>query len=167
MVGGTLTKVVSGYQSTNPRKFRRRIRRRWRQGKLKFRNLVPSFGTGIPESIVMKMKYTAVLSYNSITTSPFYHFFKINDLYDPDQTGVGHQPYYFDQISNLWARYTVYGCKMDIRTVATVGNPAVIMKGQRDVTPVGTADLAMERPDTKYVLMTSAGIVTGKQKQYT
>ena len=46
---------------------------------------------------------------------------------------------------------------MDIRTVATVGNPAVIMKGQRDVTPVGTADLAMERPDTKYVLMTSGG----------
>ena len=36
----------------------------------------------------------------------------MNSLFDPDQTGTGHQPYYFDQFAALYNRYTVLGSKL-------------------------------------------------------
>jgi len=37
--------------------------------------------------------------------------FRINSMHDPDQTGVGHQPYQWDQINPMYGRYIIYGCK--------------------------------------------------------
>lgn len=33
---------------------------------------------------------------------------RLNSLYDPDLTGVGHQPYYYDQITQVYGKYKVY-----------------------------------------------------------
>ena len=35
-------------------------------------------------------------------------YMRMNSLFDPDQTGTGHQPYYFDQFAALYNRYTVF-----------------------------------------------------------
>lgn len=40
--------------------------------------------------------------------------FRANDLYDPDYTGVGHQPYGFDQLMTLYSHYTVLGSKIKV-----------------------------------------------------
>lgn len=34
--------------------------------------------------------------------------FRLNSLYDPDLTGAGHQPYYFDQLTGQYTGYRVY-----------------------------------------------------------
>ena len=36
----------------------------------------------------------------------------MNSLFDPDFTGTGHQPYYFDQFATIYQRYTVIGSKL-------------------------------------------------------
>jgi hypothetical protein len=41
--------------------------------------------------------------------------FRVNGLYDPDVTGTGSQPAYFDQWSALYKRYRVLGCWIDAR----------------------------------------------------
>jgi hypothetical protein len=40
--------------------------------------------------------------------------FRLNSLYDPDYTGAGHQPYFFDQIAGIYNRYRVNACTVDI-----------------------------------------------------
>jgi hypothetical protein len=44
----------------------------------------------------------------------------INSLFDPNKTGVGHQPYQYDQIKNLYTNYRVYDCEYDI----SISNPS-------------------------------------------
>lgn len=36
--------------------------------------------------------------------------FALNDLFDPDITGAGHQPYGYDQIAQLYKKYRVFQC---------------------------------------------------------
>ncbi len=38
----------------------------------------------------------------------------INSVFDPDQSGVGHQPRYFDQLAGLYNRYRVLAAHFDV-----------------------------------------------------
>jgi len=40
--------------------------------------------------------------------------FSMNSLFDPDFTGTGGQPEFFDQLSTLYNRYRVYGCAIKV-----------------------------------------------------
>ncbi len=42
------------------------------------------------------------------------HFFRANDVYDPDATGVGHQPIGFDQAMLFWEQFAVFGSKITV-----------------------------------------------------
>ncbi len=42
------------------------------------------------------------------------HVFSGNSIFDPDVTGVGSQPYYFDQLAAIYGDYLVYGSKITI-----------------------------------------------------
>lgn len=143
--------------------FKRRARRprRWRKrgmARRNFRVSRPSLGSGIPNAVIMKHKYSdnfgAPIS-STINTAIFH----LNSLYDPYQTGVGHQPYYFDQLAALYNKYTVFGVKVDL--VASCGGAntqcMIGMKAQRDTTAlVNIGDLA-ERPGAKWTILNSQG----------
>lgn len=40
--------------------------------------------------------------------------FSLNGMYDPNISGVGHQPYLFDEMNALYNKYTVLGCKVTV-----------------------------------------------------
>jgi hypothetical protein len=40
---------------------------------------------------------------------------RLNSLFDPNSTGVGHQPYGFDQLALLYAKYRVLTCHVELR----------------------------------------------------
>lgn len=42
------------------------------------------------------------------------NIYRLNSLFDPDETGVGHQPYGFDQVATLYKRYKVNGCLVEV-----------------------------------------------------
>lgn len=46
--------------------------------------------------------------------APTYYQFRTNSLFDPNLTGIGHQPLGFDQISALFERYCVTQCEYRI-----------------------------------------------------
>lgn len=59
--------------------------------------------------------------------------FRLNSLYDPDYTGVGDQPKYFDQMSLIYLRYIVYKVDVTLQFApvgaaddAEGGNPTLI-----------------------------------------
>lgn len=40
--------------------------------------------------------------------------FRLNSIFDPDLTGVGHQPYGYDQLSGIYGHYKVLRCRVNI-----------------------------------------------------
>ncbi len=77
----------------------------------------------------MALKFKATLLYtDEINLDPgvagvaAYHSFRANDCFDPDETGVGHQPRGFDQIIPMYEHFTVIGSKMKATFMATVIN---------------------------------------------
>jgi len=43
--------------------------------------------------------------------------FALNGMYDPNISGTGHQPLFFDQMTALYNHYTVIGCKAIVEVV--------------------------------------------------
>lgn len=65
-------------------------------------------------SELVQLKYTDTISLSpaaSDSTSTNYQF-SFNNLYDPDYSGSGHQPMYFDNFSQVWGRYCVRFAKI-------------------------------------------------------
>ncbi len=42
------------------------------------------------------------------------HYFRANDVFDPDATGVGHQPVGFDQAMLFWEQFAVFSSKITV-----------------------------------------------------
>ncbi len=45
------------------------------------------------------------------------YLFRCNSIFDPNQSGTGHQPMGHDQYANFYKRYTVVGSKITVRFV--------------------------------------------------
>jgi uncharacterized membrane protein len=61
--------------------------------------------------------YAEQFSLNSATLSSLFgseKSFRLNDLFDPDFTGVGHQPFGFDQIKQFYKRFIVDRCAVEV-----------------------------------------------------
>lgn len=93
------------------------------------RNLTSvNLGVGFPKRVVCTLKYAG---YRDLTSSTGLHNtyrFSCNGLYDPDITGTGHQPMYFDNLLSIYDHYTVIGSKMVLKVVpksATQGPGAI------------------------------------------
>lgn len=91
------------------RKSKRRYRRRRRYWPRPTKSLQR---TGFAKSALVKLRYTTTLSLNPGAGTPGTNVFSANGLYDPDITGVGHQPMSFDQWMTFYDHYTVLGSKI-------------------------------------------------------
>ena len=58
---------------------------------------------GVPNSINVRLRYSDVITLTSTAGSLSKHVFRSNSLFDPDFTGVGHQPMYYDQLGALYS----------------------------------------------------------------
>lgn len=107
---------------SKPRKglSRRKIRRRInRKKQVRNRTSVP-VGLGFPKRMVMTHKYVDQFTLNTgVNGQTQYYHINCNSLYDPNSSGAGHQPLYFDQMSAIYDHYTVIGSKIRIRAVKT------------------------------------------------
>ena len=91
-------------------------------------------------------------------------YMRMNSLFDPDQTGTGHQPYYFDQFAALYNRYTVLGSKANCRVqfaaqcdaTAQPSGPAVIgVIGDDSASTTTTVSTLLESNSCKHTLLGS------------
>lgn len=121
----------------------------------------------IPQRYITKMKYSELVSTNA---NGFYAF-NLNSIFDPNRTGIGHQPYGFDTLATLYNRYRVISCGWRIAPVA----PAVLasstvqlacLPGNEELTGILSMFECKENPRARYSLTTNGGevrFVTGKQ----
>jgi hypothetical protein len=68
-----------------------------------------------PDRMMVRLKYaeTIVLSTNLSSLASGYQF-RMSSTFDPNSSGVGHQPYQRDQIASLYAYYKVRTCKYKV-----------------------------------------------------
>ncbi len=88
---------------------------------------------------------------------------RLNSLFDPNQTGIGHQPYGFDQLAAFYSRYLVRGARW-VLTCMTPGASSDIyihcQVGDSDgfLTIVGaTPDAAIERSNVSTTVLSASG----------
>lgn len=67
---------------------------------------------GFPDRIRTKLQYQDVIQLSASAGSPGIWQFRMNSLQDPDYTGVGHQPQWYDQLSAVYSYYRVIGSKI-------------------------------------------------------
>lgn len=80
----------------------------------------------------------------------------LNSLFDPDRSGVGHQPYCFDQWASFYNRYRVYGCKYTVTFINTLSNdvPHVGVSFDNVATSQALNQTFWEMPNCKHSLLT-------------
>ena len=125
---------------------------------------------------IVKLKYHAAANLSVTAGAMTYQTFRLNSIYDPDLTGVGGQPRYYDQLLSAtgpYLRYRVIGCKVKIQFVndnTAAGALGYVGMYARDSTAaaISSTDLTglTELPNTKYTVLgtmnSSKGIIPMK-----
>lgn len=116
---------------------------------------LPSKKIGFPRfvmfnNLVQEKVRTKLVYVDTKTLSPgtgtAVHKFRINSIYDCDQTDIGHQPAYHDNFAALYASYRVLGCKWTIWFRPSRGANYSTLVGTTDVYPyVDTSHFNMSR----------------------
>lgn len=88
------------------------------------------FGTrhfGFPPNIITQLRYCELFE-KTPSVAVNHQVFNLNSIFDPDESGIGHQPMYRDQYAALYNNYTVLGAKITVTFVnfAASAVPAVV-----------------------------------------
>ncbi len=97
---------------------------------------------GFPKKLKVVHKYVEALNFTAGTPSDVRQF-SCNGLYDPNITGTGHQPLYFDQLSGIYNHYTVFRswCKYILVTTSV---PCLVSHYIEDDTTVSSGTQSAE-----------------------
>ncbi len=70
--------------------------------------------TGLPNKMVMKMRYSDLISLDPVAGGFALHVFRATSLFDPDFTSTGHQYMQYDQIGVLYDHSTIIWSKITV-----------------------------------------------------
>lgn len=71
--------------------------------------------TGLGDLLRVKLRYVEQTTFTGTAGVQAYVTVMANSCFDPNSTGTGHQPYFFDQWKSLYLRYRVLGASIKWR----------------------------------------------------
>lgn len=158
MVGIMAKRIRKGARGGKKKQWRRR---RGYKTNSNLRSLNP-----IAQRYICKMKYAEVMS--SALGGGSYGLVRLNlnSIFDPNRTGVGHQPYGHDTLQTMYNRYRVISCTYRINAYAADGSniQLAVMPANEEITP-GSISEIRENPRARYTLQSANAplrIVSGK-----
>ena len=93
----------------------------------KMTNVNKSLGPLLPaQRYITSMKYSQTFTISSALGAV--QRFNLNNIYDPDRTGVGHQPYGYDQLGAIYNRYRVIACHWAINVYPSTGTAQCVSR---------------------------------------
>lgn len=105
---------------------------------------------------VCKMVYNHNGTLTSTSGAANGMLFSHNSLHDADVSGLGHQPYFYDQLLALYKANVVTACKIDIEGSASSNCTMTVRPTTSPATPTNLM-LEGERPNCKRIFMTGTG----------
>jgi len=116
-------------------------------------------GCGFPEKLRMTHKYSSSLQMSPAGTNPTWYAFSCNNMYDPETSLIGHQPYYYDKMTALYDHWTVTASRISVfitRTTSTTTGWEAALTIDDDASPVVVKPYLMA--ETPYGQYQMAGI---------
>ncbi len=121
-------------------------------------------GIGIPDRMFANLAYDqdnlALVSAAATGTQVF----SGNSCFDPDTTGVGHQPFYFDQFSQFYNRYRVHKSMIVFELLSSTIGSHITITPTTDGTWPTSVQSAMEIPYTCSIPVSSSVFRTVKDR---
>jgi len=112
---------------------------------------------GFPTKIITVIRYVEFVVLTSTTGSVSFNSFKMNSLFDPNSTGTGHQPMWFDNYSAIYDNYRVLGAVAKVKfapitmPVATAGPIYIGINGANTTNSVSsTPEARAEMSDSVF-----------------
>ncbi len=105
---------------------------------------------GIPPRVQFTFVYADMIAVSAGAAYGQYTF-RGNSLFDPDYTGTGHQPRYFDQYSAMYSKYKVLSSSINVSASNYSTSSSVIMTvtPHSEVLTLTSYPAAAEQPLTK------------------
>jgi hypothetical protein len=128
-----------------------------------FTNVNP-YSSIVAPRLVTRLRYAELVTMTTDVLGNSTNAFNLNSLFDPNRTGAGHQPRGYDELSNLYNRYRVYG--LTFKVTATTSGTDQLQLGayprNGTGTPVTLSDTA-EQPFAQIASFTAyqKGVVSG------
>lgn len=117
-------------------------------------------GVGFPDELHCTLKYVEdSIAFSGV--SPSAQVFRINSLFDPNLTGTGHQPLWFDQLSIPYGKYLVVAARVEaeIINLNTANGIAKCVSLYDDVD--NSANIVQELSESRYAREVISGMQTG------
>jgi hypothetical protein len=118
--------------------------------------------TGIDPHLYATLKYCDTFTFSVATLTGTQQVMRLNSLFDPDVTGAGHQPLYFDQYAALYNRYRVLKTWVKVTFHTTTGtyNGCVLPLNGSLVSTIATLttyNTAIEQPLARWCVVPGSG----------
>lgn len=121
-------------------------------------------GQGFPKKMLMTHRYSECLLLTSASGVLATYNWVANGMFDPNQTGTGHQPMYFDQMAAIYDHYTVIGAKLTVKisnVVANIGaRCGIFINDDTVVTPSFVDALRERNPNVSRIINNGSNNVT-------
>lgn len=120
-------------------------RRRYR------RNRVAS-SVPVPNTKIVRLRFCSLKAHtHTLAKTTIFNRYACNDLFDPDLQVGGHQPYLFDQMMQLYSKYTVLGAKITVTCTggSAPGQFGIVCKPDL-IDPVSDPSELMEHPRSRW-----------------
>jgi len=110
-------------------------------------NVVRFPGVGFPDQLRCTLRYSDAGVQFTGSISPAAQVYRANSLFDPDLTGSGSQPEYFDQLSAAYLQYCVQGVrvKAELFNTGTVSNISVLFYSDANVATQAVENMTEHR----------------------
>lgn len=114
----------------------------------------------VPPNKMVRLKYVEYITLNAPSATSARNIFRANSCFDPNQTGIGHQPLGFDQWSIFYDHYTVVGSKCTAQFMAQGSSSAIdssivgiILTDNTSVLP--PPETLLEQPKSSHRILTN------------
>ncbi len=120
------------------------------------RTYLPLFDP-FPARLTVRLRYSTTVSLTSGGAGvPAVHLFRANGIFDPDFTGVGHQPYGHDQLQAIYNHYRVTNAACVVQGSHNINGIAGVSLKDDGVTELNY-DTIREAKGTNIMVMNSGG----------
>jgi hypothetical protein len=111
---------------------------------------------GLSRYLLKQLKYIDFAEQVSAGVSVY--TYRLNSLYDPDETGTGSQPYGFDELMTLYTYYRVESVDIEVEATNIGGNAALVAVAPSRLAtdPTSVQDVAA-MPHAKHALLPNIG----------
>lgn len=100
---------------------------------------------------ICKQKYSCTVPTDAVTGQ---RVFNLNSIFDPDRTGLGHQPYATDSLTPIYNKYRVISCGWRVQVPLTGANPPLTLGCLPSNDPGivwSSTDELLENPRCRYI----------------